>query len=72
MVGVAQLAELRIVIPAVEGSSPFAHPILLISHPFRVYSQSTVSLNFSVKLGAVSGSGEIGRHAGFRFQCRKV
>ena len=27
MVGVAQLVELRIVIPAVEGSSPFTHPI---------------------------------------------
>ncbi len=26
MVGVAQLVELRIVIPAVEGSSPFVHP----------------------------------------------
>ena len=27
MVGVAQSVELRIVIPAVEGSIPFAHPI---------------------------------------------
>ena len=27
MVGVAQLAELRIVIPAVVGSSPIVHPI---------------------------------------------
>ncbi len=26
MVGVAQLVELRIVIPAVEGSKPFVHP----------------------------------------------
>ena len=26
MVGVAQLAELRIVVPAVVGSSPIAHP----------------------------------------------
>ena len=26
MVGVAQLVELRVVIPAVEGSSPFVHP----------------------------------------------
>ena len=31
MVGVAQLVELRIVIPAVEGSNPFAHPILYCS-----------------------------------------
>ena len=27
MVDVAQLVELRIVIPAVEGSNPFVHPI---------------------------------------------
>ncbi len=30
MVGVAQLVELRIVIPAVVGSSPIAHPICVI------------------------------------------
>ncbi len=30
MVGVAQLVELRIVIPAVVGSSPIVHPITLI------------------------------------------
>ena len=30
MVGVAQLVEPRIVIPVVEGSSPFIHPILLL------------------------------------------
>ena len=29
MVGVAQLVELRIVIPAVEGSIPFVHPTFL-------------------------------------------
>lgn len=29
MVGVAQLVELRIVIPAVEGSNPFVHPNFL-------------------------------------------
>ena len=29
MVGVAQLVELRIVIPAVVGSSPIVHPIFL-------------------------------------------
>ena len=29
MVGVAQLVELRIVIPAVVGSSPIVHPIIL-------------------------------------------
>ena len=28
MVGVAQLAEHRVVAPVVEGSSPFTHPIL--------------------------------------------
>ena len=31
MVGVAQLVELRIVIPAVEGSSPFVHPSFQIA-----------------------------------------
>ena len=30
MVGVAQLVELRIVIPAVVGSSPIVHPIFLL------------------------------------------
>lgn len=29
MVGVAQLAEHRVVAPVVEGSSPFTHPIFL-------------------------------------------
>ncbi len=34
MVGVAQLVELRIVIPAVVGSSPIVHPIFMqISGP---------------------------------------
>ena len=31
MVGVAQLVELRIVIPAVVGSSPIVHPISYLS-----------------------------------------
>ncbi len=35
MVGVAQLVELRIVIPAVVGSSPIVHPI----QPWRLYSR---------------------------------
>lgn len=30
MVDVAQLVELRVVIPAVEGSSPFVHPIPIV------------------------------------------
>ncbi len=32
MVGVAQLVELRIVIPAVVGSSPIVHPISSLGH----------------------------------------
>lgn len=31
MVGVAQLVELRLVMPAVVGSSPIVHPIFLTS-----------------------------------------
>ena len=42
MVGVAQSVELRIVIPAVEGSSPFAHP------NFQIVS-------FLVPLNSISG-----------------
>lgn len=34
MVGVAQLVELRIVIPAVVGSSPIVHPSFCCSTPF--------------------------------------
>jgi hypothetical protein len=33
MVGVAQLAEHRVVAPVVEGSSPFTHPICLHCAP---------------------------------------
>jgi len=36
MVGVAQLAELRIVIPAVVGSSPIVHPILIIAEVVKL------------------------------------
>ena len=36
MVGVAQLVELRIVIPAVVGSSPIVHPILKAEHSICV------------------------------------
>ena len=42
MVGVAQLVELRIVIPAVVGSIPIVHPIfftLLFSYLFRFYTR---------------------------------
>ena len=45
MVGVAQLVELRIVTPAVEGSNPFVHPIYrfkpdpdLVTADFRFFS----------------------------------
>ncbi len=40
MVGVAQLVELRIVIPAVEGSIPFVHPIFLPDHSTHMASDS--------------------------------
>ncbi len=32
MVAIAQLVEPRIVIPVVEGSSPFSHPIFISLH----------------------------------------
>ena len=34
VVGVAQLVELRVVIPAVVGSSPIVHPIFLLQKLF--------------------------------------
>ena len=36
MVGVAQLVELRIVVPAVVGSSPIVHPIFRSADPESV------------------------------------
>ena len=59
LVGVAQLVELRIVTPAVVGSTPIVHPSFC-----RKYLASRIVF--------LCGSGGIGRHAGFRFQCRKV
>ncbi len=46
MVGVAQLVELRIVIPAVVGSSPIAHPIFPM---LDVYTSSAPTLIHSNK-----------------------
>ena len=64
MVGVAQLVELRIVIPAVAGSIPVAHPNS--RHLYGVYRLVVV---YSYKK---CESGGIGRRAGFRFQYRKM
>ena len=38
VVAIAQLVEPRIVIPVVEGSSPFSHPILFFL--FKTYTQT--------------------------------
>ena len=48
MVGVAQLVELRIVTPAVEGSNPFAHPISCVC--------SSVGLELPASNRTVGGS----------------
>ena len=43
MVGVAQLVELRIVIPVVAGSSPVVHPIIkVVSMSFLMWAVSSV------------------------------
>ena len=60
MVGVAQSVELRIVIPAVEGSSPFAHPIFLRF----VVGAAEQSLRHRHLCGIAMGIVEEG-HAGF-------
>ena len=53
MVAVAQLVEPRVVVPVVEGSSPFSHPngfvgpeILSPRHSFETVKQSRSSSNY--------------------------
>lgn len=76
MVGVAQLVELRIVTPAVEGSIPFVHPNFLVVIPDYfafagflpfVLVEPAFAAVFDYCLG-----GGIGRHDRFRSCCRKV
>ncbi len=43
MVGVAQLVELRIVIPAVVGSSPIVHPIFELAGIGTRHKQRAIS-----------------------------
>jgi hypothetical protein len=52
MVGVAQLVELRIVTPAVEGSIPFVHPNLFSF--ILDYFASVVELVDTIGLGPVA------------------
>ena len=53
MVGVAQLVELRIVIPAVVGSSPIVHP----TSSRRLFAQEGVSqVRNLAKFGSLSGA----------------
>ena len=61
MVSVAQLVEPRIVIPAVVGSSPIVHPIVVSLEKFR-------ELHLVLGRFVTSESGGIGRRAGFRIQ----
>ncbi len=52
VVDVAQLVELRVVIPAVEGSSPFVHPIYrLVSSLVRLTFLDQVFFQVSVGFG---------------------
>ncbi len=61
VVAVAQLVERRIVIPVVEGSIPFSHPII-----------SVLSGHLALEAKMLCGCGEIGIHARFRFWCREA
>ena len=61
MVSVAQLVEPRIVIPAVVGSSPIVHPIVVSLVILR-------ELHLVIGRFVTSESGGIGRRAGFRIQ----
>ena len=63
MVDVAQLVELRIVTPAVEGSNPFVHP----TFPLAVMRSS-----FILRIPIFCLGGGIGRHDRFRSYCRKA
>ncbi len=81
MVGVAQLVELRIVIPAVVGSNPIVHPSLgelkntVLNATNRGYQRLIKSFDGDenrTERFEKCGSGGIGRRAGFRFQCRKA
>ncbi len=73
MVDVAQLVELRIVTPAVEGSNPFVHPISSLSGSVLSFIPSvpqnpTVGSDNAERDRINCESGGIGRRAGFRFQ----
>lgn len=50
MVGVAQLVELRIVTPAVEGSIPFVHPIFTALNRIRALQKQVAGFFVSVVL----------------------
>src|SRR5690554_8117336 len=63
VVDVAQLVELRIVTPAVEGSNPFVHP----TFPLVCFRSSDLPVPGSA-LRWLRESGGIGRRTGFRFQ----
>ncbi len=51
MVSVAQLVELRIVVPAVVGSSPIVHPIFVVSGPL---AQLVEQLTLNQRVGRSS------------------
>jgi hypothetical protein len=68
VVGVAQLVELWIVIPAVVGSNPIVHPTFFAKFDV-IRFMGNIVLRASLDRVKLCGSGGIGRHAGFRFQC---
>ena len=73
VVSVAQLVERRIVIPVVVGSSPIVHPIIYFGRYFVLFEPNCCQIVVNLlKSCALGGSGGIGRHARFRFWCRKV
>ncbi len=56
MVNVAQLVELRIVVPAVVGSNPIVHPILILLSSFAFFfSPFTYSIMSTYAIGDIQG-----------------
>jgi hypothetical protein len=61
MVSVAQAAEHRVVAPAVEGSSPFTHPISLLRPLQRPYVAPVAQLDRAPDFESVGRPFESGR-----------
>ena len=59
MVAVAQLVEPRVVVPVVEGSSPFSHPQALLGHidqPTDIFWRSRIYSSAAGGFALIRGS----------------